>query len=70
MNLSEFRIAHSIVMEHFQFIEMHLEGIYAALSGRSFYEGLKDTREAGQMRNLLFEKKIKLMEIIRDNHAF
>ena len=29
-------------MEHYQFIEMHLEGIYAALSGRSFYEGLKE----------------------------
>lgn len=142
MNLSEFRTAHSIVMEHYQFIEMHLEGIYAALSGRSFYEGLKeverynisriiimiqeqekrnkkrvildseyedlksiyqrrnfwthscytnmvfdrktggpkketdirqlyqDTREAEQMRDLLFEKKIKLMEIIRDKHTF
>lgn len=142
MNLSEFRTAHSIVMEHYQFIEMHLEGIYAALSGRSFYEGLKeveryninriiimiqeqekknnkrvildseyedlksiyqrrnfwthscytnmvfdrktggpkketdirqlyqDTREAEQMRDLLFEKKIKLMEIIRGNHSF
>ena len=142
MKLSEFRIAHSILMEHYQFIEMHLEGIYAALSGRSFYDGLKeveryniskiiimiqeqekrnrkrvildseyedlksiyqrrnfwthncytnmvfdrktggpkketdirqlyqDTREAEQMRNLLFEKKIRLMEIIRDNHAF
>ncbi|MBD5527623.1 MAG: hypothetical protein HDR02_04320 [Lachnospiraceae bacterium] len=42
MNLSEFRIAHSTVMEHYQFIEMHLEGIYAALSGRGFYEGLMD----------------------------
>ena len=142
MKISEFRIAHSILMEHYQFIEMHLEGIYAALSGRSFYDGLKkveryniskiiimiqeqekrnrkrvildseyedlksiyqrrnfwthncytnivfdrktggpkketdirqlyqDTREAEQMRNLLFEKKIRLMEIIRDNHAF
>lgn len=142
MNLSEFRTAHSVVMEHYQFIEMHLEGIYAALSGRSFYEGLKeverynisriiimiqeqekrnnkkvildseyedlksiyqrrnfwthscytnmvfdrktggpkkesdirqlykDIREAEQMRDLLFEKKIKLMEIVRDKHTF
>ena len=142
MNLSEFRTAHSIVMEHYQFIEMHLEGIYAALSGRSFYEGLKeverynisriiimiqeqekrhnkrvisdleyeelksiyqrrnfwthncytdmvfdrktggpkketdirqlyqDTRDAEQMRDLLFEKKRKLMEIVRDNATF
>lgn len=42
MNLSEFRTAHSIVMEHYQFIEMHLEGIYAALSGKGLYEGLKE----------------------------
>lgn len=142
MNLIEFRIAYSIVMEHYQYIEMHLEGIYAALSGRGFYEGLKeverynisriiimiqeqekrhnkkvildseyeelksiyqrrnfwthscytnmvfdrktggpkketdikqlyqDTRTAEQMRELLFEKKIKLMEIIRDNCTF
>lgn len=42
MNLSEFRTAHSILMEHYQFIEMHLEGIYAALSGNGIYEGLKE----------------------------
>ena len=42
MNLQEFRIAHSILIEHYQFIEMHLEGIYAALSGKHFYIGLKD----------------------------
>lgn len=42
MNLSEFRTAHSIVMEHYQFIEMHLGGIYAALSGKGIYEGLKE----------------------------
>ena len=42
MNLNEFRVAHSIVMEHYQFIEMHLEGIYASLSGSGFYEGLKE----------------------------
>ncbi|MBD5444835.1 MAG: hypothetical protein HDR29_04710 [Lachnospiraceae bacterium] len=142
MDLKEFRIAHSIVMEHYQFIEMHLEGIYAALTGESFYLGLKeverysinkiiimiqeqekrhnkriisdseyedlktiyqrrnfwthdcytslvfdrktegpkketdikqlihDTRAAEQMRDLLFEKKIKLMEIVRDNNTF
>lgn len=30
----------------------------------------QDTREAEQMRDLLFEKKIKLMEIVRDKHTF
>lgn len=142
MNLSEFRIAHSTVMEHYQFIEMHLEGIYAALSGRGFYEGLMDverysiskiimmiqkqekthnqrvisdseyedlksiyqrrnfwthncytdmafdrktggpkkeinirqldhdTRMAELMRDILFEKKIKLINFMRDNNTF
>jgi len=45
MNLQEFRIAHSIVMEHYQFIEMHLEGIYATLSGKDLYDGLKDVEQ-------------------------
>lgn len=42
MDLEEFRIAHSTVMEHYQFIERELEGIYATLSGKSLYMGLKD----------------------------
>ena len=42
MDLKEFRIAHSTVMEQYQFIERELEGIYAALSGKHFYFGLKD----------------------------
>ncbi len=42
MDLKEFRIFHSTVMEHYQFIERELEGIYAALSGKSLYMGLKD----------------------------
>lgn len=45
MKLYEFRIAHSTLMEHYQFIEMHLEGIYAALSGKSLYDGLKDVEK-------------------------
>ena len=42
MDLQQFRIAHSTVMEHYQFIERELEGIYATLSGKIFYDGLKD----------------------------
>lgn len=42
MDLQQFRIAHSTLMEHYQFIERELEGIYAALSGKSLYIGLKD----------------------------
>lgn len=42
MTLTEFRIAHSLIIEHYQFIEFNLEGIYALLSGKEFSEGLKD----------------------------
>ena len=45
MDLREFRIAHSTVMEHYQFIERELEGIYAALSGKHLYAGLKDVEK-------------------------
>ena len=45
MVLYEFRMAHSTVMEHYQFIEMHLEGIYAVLSGKGLYDGLKDVEK-------------------------
>ena len=45
MNLNEFRITHSTVMEHYQFIERELEGIYAALSGKRFYAGLIDVEK-------------------------
>lgn len=42
MTLDKFRIMHSELIEHYQFIEMHLEGIYACLSGKPFVEGLED----------------------------
>ena len=42
MVLKEFRIAHSTLIEHYQFIESHLEGIYAAISGKPFSVGLKE----------------------------
>jgi len=45
MDLYEFRMAHSTVMEHYKFIEMHLEGIYAVLSGKGLYDGLKDVEK-------------------------
>jgi hypothetical protein len=45
MVLKEFRITHSTLIEHYQFIEAHLEGIYAALSGKSFADGLKDVEK-------------------------
>lgn len=57
MNLSEFRTAHSILMEHYQFIEMHLEGIYAALSGKGIYEGLKEVERYNISRIIIMIKE-------------
>ena len=42
MDLKEFRIAHSTLIEHYQFIEAHLEGIYAAVSAKPFLDGLRE----------------------------
>lgn len=62
MELKEFRIAHSTLIEHYQFIEGHLEGIYAALSDKNFVDGVRDVendglgRLLGEIRKLEREK--------------
>ena len=45
MLLDKFRITHSTLIEHYQYIEAHLEGIYAAVAGKSFYEGIKEVEK-------------------------
>lgn len=45
MTLEGFRIKHSTLIEHYQYIEMHLEGIYAALSGKGLIDGLQDVEK-------------------------
>ncbi len=55
MVLKEFRIAHSTLMEHYQFIESHLEGIYAAVCGRPFWDSLREVEKgslSGAMREI------------------
>ena len=42
MTLEEFRVLHSTLIEHYQFIEAHLDGIYAALSDKPFSVGVKE----------------------------
>ena len=42
MDIKEFRIAHSALIEHYQFIEAHLEGIYAAVSDKPFLDGIRE----------------------------
>lgn len=41
MGLDEFRGIHSQLIEHYQFVEFNLEGIYAALCGEPFIRGLQ-----------------------------
>ena len=40
MDIEEFRIKHSILIEHYQYIEHHLEGLYAINKGKDFYDTL------------------------------
>ena len=67
MDLKEFRIAHSTLIEHYQFIEAHLEGIYAAVSDKPFWDGLKDVEKDSlsgvvrEIRELEKEKKIRIL---------
>lgn len=62
MTLDEFRINHSTLIEHYQFIEAHLEGIYARISDADFYQGIKEV-EKHNIRRLLGEiKRLDKME--------
>ena len=45
MLLDKFRITHSTLIEHYQYIEAHLEGIYATVAGKSFHEGIKEVEK-------------------------
>lgn len=67
MNLEKFRIYHSTLIEHYQFIEAHLEGIYAALSGKSLSAGLQDVEKCSLHRLL---KEIKELERDKKQSVF
>ena len=56
VDLQTFRITHSTLIEHYQFIEAHLEGIYAVLSGKDFLSGLQDV-EKNSLRHIVKEIK-------------
>ncbi|MBO5774066.1 MAG: hypothetical protein J6R44_04455 [Clostridia bacterium] len=70
MTLEQFRQMHSILIEHYQFIEMHLEGIYAFVCGREFLSGLEEV-EKSNMGKISFEikriEKERGIEIIPTN---
>ena len=64
MVLKEFRITHSTLIEHYQFIEAHLEGIYAAILDKPFRDGIKEIERDSlsgvvrEIRELEQDKKI------------
>lgn len=66
MVLDEFRILHSSLIEHYQFMEAHLEGIYAAISGKPFLDGIREIERDSlsgvvrEIRTVEREKKIKI----------
>lgn len=66
MVLEEFRILHSTLIEHYQLMEAHLEGIYAAASGKPFLDGIREIERDSlsgvvrEIRTVEREKKIKI----------
>ena len=72
MVLKEFRITHSTLIEHYQFIESHLEGIYAAISGKPFSVGLKEVERdslSGVIREIKdLEKEKDIAVFTEDEH--
>lgn len=66
MTLEKFRILHSTLIEHYQFMEAHLEGIYAAVSDKPFAVGVmeieRDTMGGviREIRDLELEKGIRI----------
>lgn len=64
MDLDKFRITHSTLIEHYQFIESHLEGIYAAISGKRLIKGLQDVERYSLLRIISEIKTIERKEKI------
>lgn len=46
MTLEKFRLIHSELIEHYQFIEHNLEGIYAIICKKDFISGLEDVEKS------------------------
>ena len=69
MVLKEFRITHSTLIEHYQFMESHLEGIYAAISDKPFVVGLKEIERdslSGVVREIRELEKEKGITVFTD----
>lgn len=59
MSIDNFRLLHSTIMEHYQFIEFHLEGLYAKICGKDFALGLDDVKKSNLYRLIQEIKKIE-----------
>lgn len=69
MELKEFRIAHSTLIEHYQFIEAHLEGIFAAISGRNFVDAVTEVEKysiSGVIREIKEVEKEKNIQVFSE----
>lgn len=72
MTLEKFRIYHSMLIEHYQFIEAHLEGIYAAVCGKTLLEGLKDVEKdgmAGILGDILHVERERNIDVLSDEEC-
>lgn len=59
MKLDEFRIKHSLLIEQYQYIELHLEGIYATTCKSGFFNGLEEVEKSNMTKILSEIKKIQ-----------
>src|SRR5574344_199647 len=57
MTEEKFRIIYSTLIEQYQFIEFHLEGIYAFISDKGFAHGLEDVEKSSISRVIKENKK-------------
>ena len=67
MELNEFRIMHSTLIEHYQYMEGHLEGIYGAISDEPFLVGVR-TVEKDSLGEIL--REIRRLEKDKDIEVF
>lgn len=67
-----FRITHSTLIEHYQYIELHLEGIYAAVCGKPLLEGLKEVEKdglSGILRDILRVERERDIDVLSDGEC-
>ncbi len=67
MKIDQFRIWHSLLIEQYQFIEMHLEGIHASFCDGGFIKGLQEV-DKSNLRQLL--AKIETIEKTEQHPIF